>query len=231
MYKSGFINLINNWGGALNFLNEPDILANSFCNYYDKEQKNIQNCWVWDERDTLCLPLELDIITYFRILVIGKPDYYKTKFVSTFTDTDTDTDTFRQKSTNFTENVWEITVNLNTVFLCIIEGPNFEKYTDQIANKLKEVDACVFVYDRYTMDWFESIERFINDNKKLLKNIQSVLWWNAQKENTVSEDSVTTFAKMNTFTLFEFSFEDKDKIKAVFTTVKNNIELLSSIEI
>ena len=30
---------------------------------------------------------------------------------------------------------------------------------------------------------------------------------------------------MNAFTLFEFSFEDKDKIKTVFTTAKNNIEL------
>ena len=224
MYKSGFTNLINNWGGSLNFLNDPDILANSFCNYYDKEQKNIENCWARDEGDTQDLFLELDIITYFRILVIGKPDFYKTKFVSTFTGTNTDT--FKQKSTNFTENIWEITVNLNTACLSIIEGPNFEKYADQIANKLKEVDACVFVYDRYTMDWFESIERFIKRNKKLLINIQSVLWGNAQKESTVSEDNVTTFAKMNAFTLFEFSFEDKDKIKAVFTTAKNNIELL-----
>ena len=149
--------------------------------------------------------------------------------VSTYISTNTDT--FKQKSTNFTENIWEITVKGDTTYLSIIEGPNFEKYADQIANKLKEVDACVFVYDRYTMDWFESIERFINDNMKLLKGIQWVLWGNNQKESTVSEDSMTNFEKINAMTFFEFSFEDKDKIKTVFTTAKNNIELLSSINI
>ena len=167
MYKSDFTNLINSWGGSLEFLDNPYFLTDSFCIYYDKEHQNIENWWVRDKTDTLCLPLEFEIITYFRILVIGKPDFYKTKFVSAYISTNTDT--FRQRSTNFTENIWEITVKGDTTYLSIIEGPNFEKYADQIANKLKEVDACVFVYDRYTSDWFESIERFINDNMKLLK--------------------------------------------------------------
>ena len=81
MYRSGFTNLINNWGGSLNFLDNPYFLTDSFCIYYDKKHQNIENCWARDEGDTQYLSIELDITTYFRILVIGKPDYYKTKFV------------------------------------------------------------------------------------------------------------------------------------------------------
>ena len=216
LYEHDFITLITKWGGNLNYLEDSDPLTDALCKYYDNED-TFKNC---SYRHKICEKtlISNDKFTYFcNILVVGNETFYKSKFVSTYTNTK-----FKQlheKSWCFKENTKEIKTENSSIILNIIEGPKLNKYSSLIADKLESVDACIFVYDRDTEDSFEAVQRFVKTNKQLLTNIEWFLWGNiAKKKSSIKEENVTKFCSKYNCAFYEFPFDEKDKIEIVFDT-------------
>ena len=153
----------------------------------------------------------------FNILVVGKDQFYKSKFISTYTDKKLER--LYEKSLCFTENIKEIKTENSSVILNVIEGPKLNEYSSLIADKLESVDACIFVYDRDTEDSFEAVQRFFKINKQLLTNIQWLLLGNNRDESFMKEDNVIKFCSKYNCVFYEFPFDKKDKIDSVFDTV------------
>ena len=215
--ENDFINLITEWGGNLNYLEDPDSLTDALCKYYDRED-TFKNWW-YRLKNCEKTSISNDKITYkYNMLVVGNTNYYKTKFVSTYTNTKLEQ--YHEKSLCFTENIKEIKAENSSVILNVIEGPKLNKYSSLIADKLESVDACIFVYDRDTEDSFETVEGFVTANMQLLTNIEWVLWGNITKEeSSIKKENVTKFCSKLNCAFYEFPFDKKDKIEIVFDTV------------
>ena len=212
-----FNNLVTEWGGNLNYFEDPDSLTDALCQYYDREDA-FKNC---SYRHKTCEKASKsnDKITYkYNILVVGNTNYYKTKFVSTYTNTKLEQ--LHERSLCFIENIKQIKTENSFVILNVIEGPNLNKYSNLIEDKLESVDACIFVYDRDTEDSFEAVKRFVKANKQLLTNIEWFLWGNiANEESFMKEENVIKYCSKYNCVFYEFPFDKKDKIDIVFDTV------------
>ena len=212
-----FNNLVTEWGGKLNYFEDPDSLTDALCKYYDKED-TFKNCSYYHKNCEKASKSNDKIIYKYNILVVGETNYYKSKFVSTYTDTWFEK--LHEKSLCFTENIKEIKIDNSSVILNAIEGPKLNKNSSLIADKLESVDACIFVYDRETEDSFEAVERFVKENRQFLTNIEWFLWGNiAKEENAMKEENVTKFCSKYNCAFYEFPFDKKDKIDIVFDTV------------
>ena len=67
--------------------------------------------------------------------------------------------------------------------LNIIESPNLDKCGDQIADQLKDIHACIFVFELWIHEPFESFKEFTAANRKSLKKVEWVLWANSQEQS------------------------------------------------
>ena len=212
-----FNNLVTEWGGKLNYLEDPDSLTDALCQYYDREDtsknwssshKNCDHTYTSNSQSSF----------KFNILIVGNTNYYKSKFVSTYTNTKLKQ--LHERSFCFTENTKEIKTENSTVILNVIEGPKLNEYSSLIADKLESVDAWIFVYDRDMLDSFETVERFVKANRLLLNNIEWVLWENiAKEESSMKEENVTKFCSKFNCAFYEFPFDRKYKIDTVFDAV------------
>ena len=122
-----------------------------------------------------------------------------------------------EKSVSFTSNVKVMQSSGCTAILNIIESPTFYKYKDQIADQLKNVHACIFVFETCSQGSFEAVKEFTKKNRKLLKNFEWVLWANIQKQSKDVDAKIMKFASKYSFVYYEFWFDDKAKIETVFT--------------
>ena len=204
-----FTDLINEWRGSINYLEEPNSLTDALCKYYDNEN-TFKSC-LYRYKTCENNLISNDKIKYFcNILVVGKDNLYKSKFVSIYTNTKFEK--LSERSPYFIENTKEIKTENSNVILNVIEGPKLNEYSSLIADKLESVDACIFVYDRYTEDSFEAIEGFVWANWQLLTNIEWFLWGNiAKDESLMKEENVIKFCLKYNCEFYEFPFDKKKR--------------------
>ena len=122
-----------------------------------------------------------------------------------------------EKSVLFTSNMKVMQSNGWIVVLNIIESPNLDKYKDQIADQLKDVHACIFVFETCAHGSFKAVKEFTKKNRKSLKYVKWVLWANSEEQNYDIDANIMKFASKHSFVYYEFWFDEKVKIETVFT--------------
>ena len=181
-------------------------LTDAFCSYYDSHQKNIQSAHV---------PFELNDEVYLNILVIGNSNSWKSKFVSKYVGSKLNK--LHEKSVSFTSNRKVIESSGCTAILNIIESPTLGKYKDQIVDQLKDVHVCIFVFETCSEGSFDTIKDFITANQNSIKNIEWVLWANSEEQRHDVDANIMKFTSKHSLVYYEFWFDDKAKIKTIFT--------------
>ena len=181
-------------------------LTDAFSSYYDNHQKDIQSAYA---------PFEVNDKIYLNILIIGNNNSWKSKFVLKYVGSKYSK--LYEKSVSFTSNTKIIQSNGCIAILNIIESPTLDKYKDQIADQLKDVHVCIFVFERCAKGSFEAVKEFTKTNHKLLKNVEWVLWANSQEQSKDVDANIMKFVSENSLVYYELWFDDKIKIETVFT--------------
>ena len=126
-------------------------------------------------------------------------------------------DKLHEKSASFTSNTKVMQSNGCIAVLNIIESPTLDRCGDQIADQLKDVHVCIFVFELWTLEPLESVKKFTTANKKSFKNVMWVLWANSQEQSRDIDANIMDFALENSFDYYEIWFDDKVQVETIFT--------------